>query len=80
MCKIESTSTANKNKGFGTHMGGCQNDRPFLGTLIIRCRIIIRIQKGPIILTTTQIDYQLEVVEIAATAHTATCMPKCLRA
>ena len=26
-------------------MGGCQNYDPFLGTLNIRCRIIIRIQK-----------------------------------
>ena len=28
-----------------TYMGGCQNSRP-LGTLNIRCRIIIRTQKG----------------------------------
>ena len=35
-------------------MGGCQNYGPFLGTLNIRCRIIIGIQKGTIILTTTQ--------------------------
>ena len=35
-------------------MGGCQNDGPFLGTLNIRCRITIGIQKGTIILTTTQ--------------------------
>ena len=34
-------------------MGGCQNYSPFLGTLNIRCRIIIGFQKGPIILTTT---------------------------
>ena len=34
-------------------MGGCQNYGPFLGTLNIRCRIIIGIQKGTIILTTT---------------------------
>ena len=27
-------------------MGGCQNYGPFLGTLNIRCRIIIGIQKG----------------------------------
>ena len=31
----------------GTHMRGCQNYDPFLGTLNIRCRIIIGIQKGP---------------------------------
>ena len=34
-------------------MGGCQNYGPFLGTLNIRCRIIIGIQEGTIILTTT---------------------------
>ena len=32
------------------HMGGCQND------INIRCRIIIRTQKGTLILTTTHID------------------------
>ena len=37
------------------YMGGCQNYGPFLGTLNIRCRIIIGIQKGTIILTTTHI-------------------------
>ena len=36
-------------------MGGCQNHGPVLGTLNIRCRIIIGIQKGTIILTTTHI-------------------------
>ena len=36
-------------------MGGCRNYGPFLGTLNIRCRIIIGIQKGTIILTTTHI-------------------------
>ena len=39
--------------GWSSHMGGCQNYIPFLGTLNIRCRIIIGIQKGTIILTTT---------------------------
>ena len=34
-------------------MGGCQNYGPFLGTLNIRCRFGIGIQKGTIILTTT---------------------------
>ena len=33
-------------------MGGCQHYGPFLGTLYIRCRIILEIQKGTIILTT----------------------------
>ena len=36
-------------------MGGCQNCGPLLGTLSIRCRTIIGIQKGTIILTTTHI-------------------------
>ena len=35
-------------------MGGCQNCGPFLGTLNIRCRIIIGIRKGAIVLTTAQ--------------------------
>ena len=38
-------------------MGGCQNYGPFLGTLNIRGRIIIGIQKGTIILTTYHICY-----------------------
>ena len=38
------------------HMGGCQNYGPFLGTLNLRCRIIIRVQKGAIILTTTHMS------------------------
>ena len=29
-----------------TEMGGCQNSNPFLGTLNIRCRILMGIQKG----------------------------------
>ena len=37
------------------YMGGCQNYGPFLGTLNIRCRIIIRTQKGSPIWTTTHI-------------------------
>ena len=36
-------------------MGGCQNYGPRLGTLNTRCRIIIGMQKGTIILTTTPI-------------------------
>ena len=40
-------------------MGGCQNYGPFLGTLNIRCRIIIGIQKGTIILTITQVDHNM---------------------
>ena len=33
---------------------------PFLGTLDIRCRIIIGIQRGTIILTTTHIDSRIK--------------------
>ena len=40
-------------------MGGYQNYGPFLGTLNIRCRIIIRIQKGAIILTTTHMGLRV---------------------
>ena len=39
-------------------MGGCQNDGLFLGTLNIRCRIIIGIQKGTIILTITLMEFE----------------------
>ena len=35
------------------NMGGCQNYGPFLGTLNIRCRIMIGTEKGTIILATT---------------------------
>ena len=41
------------------YMGGCQNYGPFLGTLNIRCRSIIGIQKGAIIFTTTHMSYSL---------------------
>ena len=34
-------------------MGGCQNSGSRLGPLNTRCRIILRTQKGTIILTTT---------------------------
>ena len=37
-------------------VGSCQNYGPFLGTLNNRCRIILRTQKGTLILTTTQVD------------------------
>ena len=38
-------------------MGGCPNYGPFLGTLNIRCHIIIGTQKGTIILTTNHIGF-----------------------
>ena len=37
-------------------LGSCQNYGPFLGTLNIRCRIILGTQKGTIILTTTHLE------------------------
>ena len=37
---------------YQSHMGGCQNYGPFLGTLPIRRRIIIGIKKGTIIFDT----------------------------
>ena len=52
----------NCSQGLGKYMGSCQNYGPFLGTLNIRCRIIIGIQKGTIILTTTQILYDYQVL------------------
>ena len=41
-----------------SYMGGCQNYGPFLNTLNIRCRIIVGIQKGTMILTTTRMMLQ----------------------
>ena len=40
------------------HLGACQNYGPFLGTLNIRCRIIIGTQKGTIILTSTHLNFE----------------------
>ena len=40
-------------------MGGCQNYCPFWGTLNIRGRTILGIQKGTLILTTTQIRLKM---------------------
>ena len=40
---------------FLVHLGACQNYGPLLGTLNIRCRIIIRTRKGTLILTTTHL-------------------------
>ena len=37
------------------HVGGCQNYGSLLGSLDTRCRIILRTQKGTIILTTTHV-------------------------
>ena len=53
-------------------MGGCQNYGPLLGTLNIRGRIIIGIQKGTIILTTTRVrvvERQLRLNGVAAVSE-----------
>ena len=42
--------------GIQEYVGGCQNYGPLLGTLNIRGRTIIGIQKGTIILTTTHVE------------------------
>ena len=47
-------------------VGGDPNYGPFLGTLNITCRIIIGIQKGPIILTSTHVLFRR--------AHRNTCI------
>ena len=41
-------------------MGGYQNYGPLLGPLNTRCRIIIRTQKGTIILTTIYIEMDVD--------------------
>ena len=41
-------------------MGSCQNYGHFWGTLNIRCRIILRTQKGTIMLTTTHVGPDLQ--------------------
>ena len=51
-------------------MGGYQNYGPFLGPLKTMCRIILRKQKGAIILTATHIPYWHD-----RTGHP--CRPKC---
>ena len=45
-------------------MGGCQNYGPFLGTLNIRCRIIIGTPKGTILSTTTQIMREIMIIAV----------------
>ena len=59
---------------FGKYMGGCEKCGPFLGTLNIRGRIIIGIQKGTIVSTTphTKVVY-FEPVRIEA-AHQAAAL------
>ena len=53
------------------HVGGCQNYDPFWGTRNIRCRMIMGIQKGTIILTTTHVKLrQLRFVLSTVSKHT----------
>ena len=40
-------------------MGGCQNYGSLLGPLNTRCRVILRTQKGTMILSTTHINRQI---------------------
>ena len=49
------------------HMGGYQNSDPFSGTLSIRCRIIIGIQKGTRILTNTHMLIGTWITNMAGT-------------
>ena len=46
------------------HVGGCQNYRPLLGSLNIRCRIILRTQKGTIILTTSHVHMNMRYLHV----------------
>ena len=52
-----------------TYMGSRQNSGPFLGTLNIRCRIILRTQTGTIILTTTHVQTLFMYVFLYAYVH-----------
>ena len=52
-CFTATKGKDNKSPHIQMHLGGCQNDGPFLGTLNIRGRIIIGTPRGTIILTTT---------------------------
>ena len=52
LLSMDATTSGNLS---ATHVDGCQNYGPFLGTLNIRCRTIIGTQKGHIILTTTHV-------------------------
>ena len=52
-------------------MGGCHNYGPFLGTLNITCRIIIGIQTGTVILTTTQIVHLCDTYGLSWSVHAA---------
>ena len=53
--KHVSASVSTRARARKVHMGGCQNYDPFWGALNIRCRSIMGIQKGTIILTATYV-------------------------
>ena len=53
----EQSGTQQQNKtNHETDLGGCQNHGPAMDPLNTRCRILVRTQKGTIILTTTHFD------------------------
>ena len=59
------------------YMGGCQKYDPFWGTLTIRRRMIIGIQKGTISLTTTHIPYcSVEYLGMLGLARQAELWPR----
>ena len=45
------------------YMGRCQNYGPFLGTLNIRCRLIIGAQIGTIVLTITHVYIYIHIAQ-----------------
>ena len=47
-------------------VGGCQNYGPFLGTLTIRGRIILRTQKGPLFWRTTHVASRARDLKVRA--------------
>ena len=55
------------------YMGSCQNYGPFLGTVNIRCRNIIRTQKRPIILRTTHILSSNFAPRISSSSRSTRC-------
>ena len=44
------------------HVGGCHKYGAFLGTLHITCRVIIGMQKGTILVTTTHVGGRVQAV------------------
>ena len=58
-------------------VNACQNCGPFSGTLNIRCRIIIGIQKGTIILTTTQVASASLPGLYSSTSRKKKCIGRC---